>query len=851
MAKEHLNPSEGTHSDTVKPLIGLLSLMADRLPHLGSHRKVFIGAVVTLSERSPNVELCQFLLRLARKWIIEEQSQTVGVKETAAILLKMLNLEPRRSDLFMREYLEVILAIYENPDFLRSELTVRLEDAFMTGLRFPAADIRERFIDLFDHTLVRPIQSRLLYLLGHQSWQPLASHYWIFPLLDLTLRSVKSDQAIVQHDDAFVSFVVSALKRPLTVGTVLRSLRLLLYADKEIAHRLWVSVFSAAWASIPRKYQEDMEHKFIGLIVREYHIQQHTARPNVIQTLLIGALACTPQLDIPPHLLRYLGRTFAAWHPVGEMLQNTLRTPSSDGDSIRESVQDALAAFYSDLEEDDLFYGLWRRRSVYAESNAAISLEQNGMWQQAQLMYEQAQNKARHGVLEFTEAEYNLWEDHWVLCAEKLQQWDILIELAKYEGDNDMLLECAWRLNDWFADQTLLDQALESLAVSATPRRKVFEAFLTLLKAQSHPEMGREFQRTLDEATQLTLHKWHSLPEYVSQAHVPLLHTFQLIVEISEANTVFANLTATTSQNLNYRSNELKTLLQTWRERLPNLWDDVNIWSDLVAWRGHVFRAVNKAYIPLVSLIQPQNGGASSSTNSFAYRGYHETAWIINRFAHVLRKHHLTEQCIYQLQRIYQLPNIEIHEAFLKLREQAKCYFQQDNPAELTKGLDVINNTNLMFFAAPQKAEFFTLKGMFMAKLSMADEANNSFSTAIQMDLNLAKAWTEWGRFNDRTFRDKPGDTYSAVNAVSCYLQAAGLYKNSKVRKVLIRILWLLGCDDQASTVHQAFESYKGETPIWHWITFIPQLLLALSQRESKWARKLLVLIAKNYPQVR
>lgn len=823
--------------------------MARCITRLGPHRKVFIGAVVTLAERSPNLELCQFLLRLARKWILDERTDAISVKEKSVILLKMLNLEPRRSDIFMREYLEVILAIYEDPAFQRSELTVRLEDAYLTGLRFPSADIRDRFVDLFDRHLARPIQSRLLYLIGQHSWQPLASYYWIFPLLDLTLRSVKTEQPLVQGNDAFAGYVSTVQGRPLNVGSVLRPLRLLLYDDKEIAHQLWVAVYSAAWASIPRKFQEDLGHKFIGLIVRDYHMQQHTARPNVIQTLLIGALACTPQPELPPHLLRYLGRTFDAWHPAGEMLQNMMRTPSSGGDSIRESIQDALAAFYADLEEDDLFYGLWRRRCVYAESNAAISLEQNGMWHQAQLMYEQASNKARHGVLDFTEAEYSLWEDHWVLCAEKLQQWDPLIELAKFEGDYDMLLECAWRLNDWFADQTLLDQALESLSVSATPRRKVFEAFLTLLKAQTQPEMSRDFQRILDEATQLTLHKWHSLPAHVSQAHVPLLHTFQLIVEISEANTVFANLAATTAQNLNYRSNELKTLLQTWRERLPNLWDDVNVWSDLVAWRGHVFRAVNKSYLPLVSAVQPQ-GSAGSSTNSFAYRGYHETAWIINRFAHVLRKHHLTDQCIHQLQRIYQLPNIEIQEAFPKLREQAKCYFQQDIPTELTKGLDVINNTNLMFFAAPQKAEFFTLKGMFMAKLSMTDEANTSFSTAIQMDLNLAKAWTEWGRFNDRTFRDKPGDTYSAVNAVSCYLQAAGLYKNSKVRKVLIRILWLLGCDDQSSTVHQALDGYKGETPIWHWITFIPQLLMALSQREYKWARKLLMLIAKAYPQV-
>ena len=40
---------------------------------------------------------------------------------------------------------------------------------------------------------------------------------------------------------------------------------------------------------------------------------------------------------------------------------------------------------------------------------------------------------------------------------------------------------------------------------------------------------------------------------------------------------------------------------------------------------------------------------AAAAATSFAYRGYHETAWIINRFAHVARKHSLPEVCINQL----------------------------------------------------------------------------------------------------------------------------------------------------------------------------------------------------------
>ena len=44
------------------------------------------------------------------------------------------------------------------------------------------------------------------------------------------------------------------------------------------------------------------------------------------------------------------------------------------------------------------------------------------MWQQAQQMHEAAQIKARTGGIPFTESEYSVWEDHWVMCAQKLQQ---------------------------------------------------------------------------------------------------------------------------------------------------------------------------------------------------------------------------------------------------------------------------------------------------------------------------------------------------------------------------------------------------------------------------------------------
>ena len=236
---------------------------------------------------------------------------------------------------------------------------------------------------------------------------------------------------------------------------------------------------------------------------------------------------------------------------------------------------------------------------------------------------------------------------------------------------------------------------------------------MALLQYHTKKENIQDFNSVCDEAIQLSIRKWHQLPKRITNAHIPILQNFQLLVELHDASHICASLAQTNERNLDTKSAELKLLLGTWRDRLPNVWDDINTWQDLVTWRQHIFQLINGTYL---SLLPPQTNNVAS--NSYAYRGYHETAWIINRFAHVARKHQMPEVCINQLSRIYTLPNIEIQEAFLKLREQAKCHYQ--NPKELNSGLDVINNTNLNYFGPQQKAEFYTLKGMFLAKLNMS-----------------------------------------------------------------------------------------------------------------------------------
>ncbi|KAI3612149.1 histone acetylase complex subunit [Moniliophthora roreri] len=842
--KEHLGtPPSVTLDSSSRLLVSVIDICQISMAFLADQRRWLLSNLVVIVEKSKNLALCQYVLDLVRTWCLVKQDTYPTMKEKAQVLTKMVYFESKADNIF-HSFLELVHEIYTEPTLRRSDLTSRLEPLFFVGCRAKDSVLRGRFMDLLDVSVPRSTFSRLTYILGVQNWEPLADHNWIYLAVHLLLGATESDS--VDRRAASLSTPLSSLIPRPKSQSVVRPMQHLIFLDPQAAHDLWLSAFPAAWSSLSRREQGEITIHMINLLAKDYHNKQSEMRPNVIQTLLSGVLACSPPMTLPPHLVKYLAKTFGAWHIGLELLSSSLDHLKDDEPTSRDYVYDSLADVYSELAEEDLFYGLWRRRCLHKDTEIAIAYEQNGMWDQARNAYETAQNKARSSTIPFSESEYCLWEDQWILAAEKLQQWEILYDLGRNEGNHDLMLESAWRTKDWVENREALEEHISQLPEVTTPRRRVFEAFLALLKNPSGLEKNVEFTKILEDAMQMALRKWVALPPHLSVAHVPLLQHFQQFVELQEAVQIFASLSTTNAANLEKKSSDLKMVLQAWRERLPNLHDDISIWSDLVAWRQNVFHAINNSYIPLISTT-PQGNGGASNTNTAGYRGYHETAWIINRFAHVARKHDLLDVCFTSLAKIYTLPNIEISEAFLKLREQARCYYQKPN--ELQAGLEVINNTNLVYFSPSQKAEFYTLKGMFHARFGRNEDANTAFGQAVQMDMSQAKSWAEWGRYNDRIFKEQPTELSHAANAVSCYLQAAGLYKNGKSRPLLTRVLWLLSVDDGSFTISRAFDTYKGDAAFWFWITLIPQLCASLSQREVKQARYLLFNLARHYPQ--
>jgi len=68
---------------------------------------------------------------------------------------------------------------------------------------------------------------------------------------------------------------------------------------------------------------------------------------------------------------------------------------------------------------------------------------------------------------------------------------------------------------------------------------------------------------------------------------------FQQFIEIQESQQILTGIAPTTQGPRTQLIPELKSIISSWRERLPNKWDDINMWNDLLSWRQHIFTAIN------------------------------------------------------------------------------------------------------------------------------------------------------------------------------------------------------------------------------------------------------------------
>ena len=81
-------------------------------------------------------------------------------------------------------FLELILHVYQESNY--RELCIKLEAAFILGLKSTNQKLRKQFFLILDKNLRKTLHDRLLFIFLSQNWEYLGQHYWIKQCLEVS-----------------------------------------------------------------------------------------------------------------------------------------------------------------------------------------------------------------------------------------------------------------------------------------------------------------------------------------------------------------------------------------------------------------------------------------------------------------------------------------------------------------------------------------------------------------------------------------------------------------------------------------------------------------------------------------
>ncbi|KAM7251269.1 hypothetical protein ACFE04_023152 [Oxalis oulophora] len=833
-----------------------------------------------LSEKGTDASILVCVLDVIKGWIEDDVRKPSGTfltsKEVICFLQKLSQVDkqffsPSALEEWDKKYLALLYGVCADsnryPPLLRQEAFQKVERQYMLGLRARDPEIRMNFFSLYHKSLGKTLFLRLQYIIQVQDWEPLSDIFWLKQGIDLLLGILVKDKPITMapnsakvlplvisrsvpetsvfqtenhvaaegYEVKLDSFVMTHLQflnetSKLKVTDLVVPLRELAHIDANIAYHLWVLIFPIVWVTLLKEEQVALAKPMINLLSKDYHKKQQGNRPNVVQALLEGLSLSHPQPRMPSELIKYIGKTYNAWHIALTLLESHVMLFMNETKCF-----EALAELYRLLNEEDMRFGLWKKKSVNAETKAGLSLVQHGYWQHAQSLFYQAMIKATQGMYNNTvpKPEMCLWEEQWLSCATQLSQWEALVDFGKSVENHEILLDTLWKLPDW---AYMKDHVIPKVQVEETPKLRIIQAFFALHDKNTNGLVDAE--NIVNNGAELALEQWWQLPEFSVHSKIPLLQQFQNLVEVQESTKILIDISNGNHASRNTVNGstyaELKDILETWRLRSPNKWDHMSVWYDLLQWRNEMYNIVVDTFKDF-----------STSNPQLFHLGYRDKAWNVNKLAHISRKQSLHEVSVLVLEKMYGHSTMDLQEAFVKIREQAKAYLEMKG--ELKTGLNLINTTNLDYFPTKNNAEIFRLKGDFFLKLNDTDNANLAYSHAINIFKNLPKGWISWGNYCDMAYKENHDEVWLEY-AVNCLLQGIK-FGVSNSRSHLARVLYLLSFDTPSEPVGRTFDKYLDHVPHWVWLSWIPQLLISLQRSEAPHCKLVLLKVATVYPQ--
>eukprot|EP00948_MAST-09A_sp_MAST-9A-sp1_P003007 g3007.t1 len=348
--------------------------------------------------------------------------------------------------------------------------------------------------------------------------------------------------------------------------------------------------------------------------------------------------------------------------------------------SAQDYIGGAMKAVYTD-ELDDA-YDEVMQSTLNSNKNSGVDdtrsdiFSDNGMFGAAgaaATMSRDDNDKNKDCKVPLVELEF--LENSWLTSAKELAQWETLGRHACNTRDAALLLECAWKTSQWeHVRRILRSEALsemhcnggsdgssssssssshQSFGMSTTLASDITQRKLMQIYVAMHDGKIDEVEALCSYGNQLALRRWCALPLLGSKAHIPVLQLFQQLVELQESAQIMVEMNTKSQQ---HTLPDLKSILSTWRERLPNPCDSMLVWENLLMWRKHVFTSITDMF--------------NMDKSAPALAMLHDTPWTMLVLAKIARKKKLEEVAIYALNQLAGLSTMDVQDAFEKLREQ-------------------------------------------------------------------------------------------------------------------------------------------------------------------------------------
>ena len=106
--------------------------------------------------------------------------------------------------------------------------------------------------------------------------------------------------------------------------------------------------------------------------------------------MLEGISLSQPQPKIPSELIKFLGKTYNAWHVAIPLLESHVVIFPDETRCF-----DSLVELYRLVAEEDVMHGLWRKRFQTDATRSTLSLVQTGQWERAEEMLGDANRQAQ------------------------------------------------------------------------------------------------------------------------------------------------------------------------------------------------------------------------------------------------------------------------------------------------------------------------------------------------------------------------------------------------------------------------------------------------------------------------